>query len=161
MTGFNMVELMVVMTILAVLAAFAAPEFQSTIQNYRIRNAADELEYSIQYARTEAIRRGRNVVIQRANCPAANWGCGWRAFVDTDNDQVQDAGEPTVRETAAPRDISIVLGSFMGTARLRVDPFGETRNPGTFTIDTANGNSSECTLLVMSSGLRIRRQPCP
>lgn len=162
MAGFNMAELMVVMTILAVLAAFAGPEFQDTIQNYRIRKAADELEFSIQYARTEAIRRGRNVVIERSNgCPAANWGCGWRVYVDNDNDQVQDPGEVTVRESSAQRDISIALAGFQNTAWFRVDPFGEARNPGTFTVTSLNNSSTECTQMVLSAGLRIRRQPCP
>jgi type IV fimbrial biogenesis protein FimT len=54
--GFTVVELMVTVTIVAILAAVAAPSFMGMINTNRLAAQSNELLSAIQYARTEAVR---------------------------------------------------------------------------------------------------------
>lgn len=55
--GFSLIELMVTMTIFAVLAAMAAPSLSQYTENMKTLAAAESLYASLQQTRTEAIRR--------------------------------------------------------------------------------------------------------
>ena len=63
--GFTAIELMVVIGILAVLAGLAGPSFTLMIESWRVRNATEALRSSLQIARSEAIKRGGMVAIQK------------------------------------------------------------------------------------------------
>ena len=86
MRGFTAIELMVVVAIMAVLAALAAPSFTPLMEGWRVRQATEALQSTIFYARSEAIKRGGNVAIQKlpnntGGCTTATtnqaWDCGW------------------------------------------------------------------------------------
>lgn len=59
--GFNLIEVIVSMALMAVLMGLAVPFLSSSTQNARIRSTADSLAASLQTARTEAIRRNAPV----------------------------------------------------------------------------------------------------
>lgn len=59
--AFSLTEMVITVTVLAILAAIAAPSFQETIQKRRVIGAAEELAANLQYARTEAIKGNRSV----------------------------------------------------------------------------------------------------
>jgi len=85
--GFTAIELLVVIGVLGVLFALALPSFQSLFERFRVRQAVEGLQSTLYYARSEAIKRGGNVTVQRlpstpsSNCTLASltgeWGCGW------------------------------------------------------------------------------------
>ena len=96
--GFTLVELLVVVTISAILIAAAVPAFQWTIARNRIADATNLLLSNFEYARMEASRRGNTVSICRTldpnaapACSAAasatvdgnDWASGWLVFEKT------------------------------------------------------------------------------
>jgi type IV fimbrial biogenesis protein FimT len=68
--GFTLIEILVSISILAILTAIAVPQFNNLTKRYRIQAIRDELIASLQWARSEAIRRGTDVILVRntANC---------------------------------------------------------------------------------------------
>lgn len=55
--GFTIIELLLVVVIVAVIAALAAPNFGSTYARIQLRKAADDLAYRMRYAQSYAITR--------------------------------------------------------------------------------------------------------
>jgi type IV fimbrial biogenesis protein FimT len=65
--GFTLVELMVAITLLAVLLGLAVPWFGTMIRNSRIRSVSEALQNGLRTAQTEAVRRNRQVVFSLTN----------------------------------------------------------------------------------------------
>jgi type IV fimbrial biogenesis protein FimT len=59
--GFTLIELMVVMALVAIILAIAAPSFTTTVTKRRMEGVAAELSTDIQYARSEAAQRNAAV----------------------------------------------------------------------------------------------------
>ena len=59
--GFTMIELMIVVAVIAVAVALAAPSFRGLLAKKRIEGVASELATDLQYARSEAVSRNATV----------------------------------------------------------------------------------------------------
>lgn len=59
--GFSLIELMIGITIMAILLGVAMPSFQTWLRNTQIRNAAEAITNGLQRARAEAVSRNTNV----------------------------------------------------------------------------------------------------
>lgn len=113
--GFTAIELMVVISIVAILAALAAPSFTPLIERWRVRSAAEGLQSSVYFARSEAIKRGGKVVLQKLpdgtnGCVASNtqdWNCGWYVCEDTDGNDSCGSSEPVLQRFDAPLKLEI------------------------------------------------------
>lgn len=64
--GFTVVELMMGITVAAILVAVAAPQMSVFVQNSRIRASSESLQYGLSLARAEAVRLNRNVEFVRS-----------------------------------------------------------------------------------------------
>lgn len=65
--GFTLIELVVVITIIALIATFAAPGFATWIANTRIRSVTETLQNDLRLAKTEAIKRNRQIAFVLTN----------------------------------------------------------------------------------------------
>lgn len=82
--GFSLIELMITVVIAAILLAVAIPGFRSIIQNNRLVTSANQLVTGLTVARSEAVKRGREVVIRPTT--GTNWSTGWQVRVDLNDD---------------------------------------------------------------------------
>jgi prepilin-type N-terminal cleavage/methylation domain-containing protein len=83
--GFTAVETMVVVLILAILAAFAAPAMNGLIRTQKVRSAAYDIFADLTYARSEAINRGHDILVSSSG--GTDWVSGW-ALRDTVSGEV-------------------------------------------------------------------------
>ena len=88
-------ELMITVVVLAILLAVGIPSFRDLIMNNKIRSGTSELVGVLQFARTEAIRRGSSILVSALdNSSATNeWGKGLVVWADVDDDGTYDVGE--------------------------------------------------------------------
>lgn len=62
-TGFTIIELMITITIIGIISAFAYPAMQRQIAEMKIKNAANQLENGLKQARADAIVYRSPVVV--------------------------------------------------------------------------------------------------
>jgi len=71
--GFTIIELIVTVTLVAILVGLSAPSFTAWIKNSQVRTVAEALQNGIKTAQAEAVRRNRQVVMSFTNAtPALN-----------------------------------------------------------------------------------------
>ncbi len=106
--GFTLVELVVAMSLIAIMSLAALQGFNTVVESLRVKNATYDLFAAMQLAKSEAIKRNVNVTIT----PASTWENGW---------DIASGGElilrqppiPGVRMTGGPADVT-----FTRTGRL-------------------------------------------
>ncbi|MDC8771585.1 GspH/FimT family pseudopilin [Roseateles albus] len=159
--GMTLIELMVTLTIAAVLMAVGAPAFSTWLQNTRIRTTAESIVSGLQYAKSEATTRNTTVRFQLtssvdATCVLSLNGTSWvvdLADAGAANDSVEgscnsapsDTVQPAILQTRAGRDGSgntTVTASasnviFNGLGRLAPAP------AAAITINVNNTNSDD------------------
>lgn len=87
--GFTLIELMVTMAIAAILMTVAAPSFVAFQQNAELTSLTNSLLATINTARSEAMKRGRNAMVIPAN--GVDWYHGITVFVDLNGNNAYDA----------------------------------------------------------------------
>jgi type IV fimbrial biogenesis protein FimT len=96
--GFTMIELMVTVSIAAIMMTVAIPSFVELIRNSRLTTQANDFVLSLMYAKSEAIKRNQSVVVcssaDGASCAnSVNWEQGWIVYQDANQDGAVDSNE--------------------------------------------------------------------
>lgn len=90
-----------VVVVIGILAALAAPNMSSFLLRNQVATQINELVGDINLARSEAVKRGIPVALcassNQSSCNSTNWANGWLVWVDTDGDKALDSGEPVIR----------------------------------------------------------------
>jgi type IV fimbrial biogenesis protein FimT len=111
-SGFTAIELMVVVSIVAILAALAAPSFTPLIERWRVRQAAENLTSSLYFARSEAIKRGGGVALDATG----GWDQGWKVT------HTQNGATTDLQINSAPQKTAIAQNN--GKTMLFIDRWG-------------------------------------
>ena len=123
--GFTLVELIITLTIAGILAALAVPAMQTFILDQRLTTQANDFIADLSTARSEAVKRGSNVVVcnqggsvASPSCGSgASWASGRVIFVDSipsSGNGVLDNGEAVLR-VQQPLEGNNTLNSIGGT----------------------------------------------
>jgi len=109
-SGFTLVEMLVVIAITAILLAVGVPSFTYMIDRNRVAAEVNEMLADLALTRSEALARRGRVIFCRstdptaatAQCDAAatDWNAGWIVFIDdttTGTAYQRDAAEAVVR----------------------------------------------------------------
>jgi type IV fimbrial biogenesis protein FimT len=98
--GFNLVELLVVITIASILMGIGVPSYRYVTNSNRVASEVNALLGDMMIARSEAIKEGQTVTVcpskDGATCDAntTDWSEGWIVFTDFNANGTVDAGAP-------------------------------------------------------------------
>jgi type IV fimbrial biogenesis protein FimT len=91
--GFTLAEILIVIAIIGIIAAFGMPAMSKLLAGQAVRSAAYDLFADLIYARGEAIARGTNVTINSA--AGNNWKDGWSIRDDVANSVLREQSART------------------------------------------------------------------
>jgi type IV fimbrial biogenesis protein FimT len=165
--GFTAIELMVAVSIVAILIALAGPSFTLLIERWRVRDATNAMTDTLYLARAEAIKRGGQIGIQKLpkttpGCKLANtneeWGCGWFIFEDSNADGKWQSTETKIQTIITPANTNVIHKS--GGISIKVDRYGMMSGLNAkgfiFAPEPAGISSPATQGICMSSGGRIK-----
>jgi type IV fimbrial biogenesis protein FimT len=148
--GFTLIEVIVVVALLGIVAAIAAPSFRSFIGTMNSKSAAFDLISDLTIARSEAIKRNANTTLAPV---AGSWTNGW---------QVLDAGGATLYQRAALSSNLSVSGAtavvFQPNGRLTIDTDDAIRK---WSISsTISGVTARCVVIGPTGSARSKPDSC-
>lgn len=143
--GFTLIELMVTLTIAAILLSVAAPSFVTMIKNNRITTTTNDLLADLALARSEAAKRGQSASIcisDGTSCTGTNWLAGRIVFSDAGTVGTKDGNDQILRVTEAiGNNTTITSSGFSTTGYIRYNAMGQLGTNGSFKIcDDRTGN---------------------
>lgn len=163
-----MIELMVVLSIAAILASLAVPSFRSVIQNNRLTTQANELAGTLNFARSEAIKRGGRVTVcastNQATCTSGTaWGGGWIAFADINGNSTFDVGTDTLLRVRGTLEGGSTLAGTATALQYRPNGFLNAGAAVAYTLTTpgCTGNEKRIINVAITGRLGVVRATCP
>jgi len=81
--GFTLVELLVVISVAAILASLAVPSLRATLQNNQLDTVSNQLVASLATARSEAVRAPDATVLVSNPQGSQFWNAGWTTTAQT------------------------------------------------------------------------------
>lgn len=167
--GFTLTELLVVLTIVAVLATVGMPSMAAITDSIRLSSASNVFLSNLHLARSEAIKRNGRVVLCKSadgvSCAGSGgWEQGWLVFHDANNNGTLDSGESVI-ERAQP-----LAGNLRLTGNLNVASYvsfvstGATKlvgggfQAGSLTLCRQSASGGEARQIILNAAGRPRIQ---
>jgi type IV fimbrial biogenesis protein FimT len=151
--GFTVVELMVALIVLIVLIAMAAPAFTKIVANQRVRNASFDMFSALNYARSEAVKRGVPISLRAGATSNGAWTTGWR---------ITDAGGGLLRSWGARSGLAMSESASLATVTFGRDGRLTTASPriGIAPAETVDGVTSRCVTVDLSGRPTTKTGAC-
>lgn len=159
MTGFTLLELMIVVSVLAISLLLVAPSFSNLLMDNRQLSAVYAMRATLNKARSEAITRRAPVVVcgsmDGLTCGGSkDWSNGYLAVLGQDDSVVVDENNPAALRLhweARPNPQIRVLS---GRDFIRFDPMGAALgNAGTLVFCDTRGPAEARGLVLSNAGV--------
>lgn len=154
--GFTLPELMIVVAVIAILAAMAAPSFKDTFQAQRVEGATEALLAALQNAKAEAIKTNSTMRIvfkpDTVGVSHSTWCYGMTKAGDAtcvctaDADATNDCATGSVVQST---DYAGVKLRYNTDAFRTFNPLRGTSNGGTVTFDGGNNKMLGVSILTI------------
>ena len=148
--GFTLIDLIITLSVLAILLAIGLPNFSSHIQQTRVKTATNSLFEAIQLTRGQAISSNKRTTLRKQN----EWNEGWEIFIDKNNNGVRDINETIVQRHEKLKGIKIITDSklknyvsYIGT--------GESRNASGSTAGALQMGSLKVCPIIKGKGYQL------
>lgn len=169
--GVTLYETLVALAVIATVALIGIPALQSVLASTRLVTATNTLVTALYVTRSEAIKRGRRVVLcpsrdQRSCTRAGDWHVGYVLFVDDNGNRRLDGGEALLQVFDAPTGVTV--RSSAGRLQVTYLPNGLASGSNLSFAVCARGAGAGRAVVVSNTG-RARvaqrmpdgRLPCP
>ncbi len=150
-TGFTLVELIVVIGIVGIVATLAVPSYQQLLERNRIKEAAESLRADMQFARTQAIKLSKDIIVTRNTGNNGAWCYGFN-LADEDGDDVDVPCDCTQNDNTQEDfcDFKRILGTQFNQTNL-LSQSGNT----TFTFRRGTANAGNTCFSTSRYRLRV------
>jgi type IV fimbrial biogenesis protein FimT len=154
-SGFTLIELMVTISIAAILGTLALPSYTAIMTKQRLSNENTNLMLDFVLARGEALTRSTRVTVCQsadgATCSNGGWETGRVVFVDRTTAGSIDAGDEILKVSAA-----IASGDVMSAGATTAISYNAAGIPSTnITIITCKSGYTGAKLMIYPTG-RLR-----
>lgn len=165
--GYSLLELLVVLTVGAILLSIAVPSMTGMLNTQRSISLANSFLSSLNLARIEAIKRNARAVLCKSadglSCAGSGgWEQGWILFHDANNNAALDHGEQVIEQQGAVSQGLRLTGNTPVADYVSYSPSGSAKlisgafQAGTFTLCLVPVSSADVRQIVLSSTGRAR-----
>ena len=95
--GFNIIELMITVMIVAILTALALPNFVQFLRRMQVSGVKNDLISDVNFAKAEAAKRGYPVGIYSLS-GSTDWSTGWAVWADSNLDGLITGADTMLRQ---------------------------------------------------------------
>ncbi|MBD3635063.1 MAG: GspH/FimT family pseudopilin [Methylophaga sp.] len=158
--GFTVIELMIVLSVLAIISATALPSFRSLLIEIEVDGQINKLVSTLQLARSEAVKHNQVVTICKSldgqNC-GGNWSDGWLMFVDNNADGHKNTAEIALTSAQLIDGYTLSWSAFGSNNYIRFRQNGLTSSHnGSFILCPVNLDSRFARAVIISKTSRVR-----
>ena len=167
LSGFTLIEMLIAVTVVAILLTIGIPSFRYVTNSNRIAAEINGLLGDMQFARAEAIKEGLPVTVcvsaDGATCSGVNvntWQNGWIVFSDLNGNAVVNtaAGDVVLRvQTPFSSTDTFVATNNVGAVTFNREGYANGIANGTLIAlhDSTNNNSWTRCLSINLSGMML------
>lgn len=161
--GFTFIELLIALTVAAIMLSIAIPNYNTLMMNKRITTQANSFLSSVALARSEALKRVDRVTVCKSSdgqicTTTGGWEQGWIVFVDSNSSGTVNTGEDVLRVVSQLAGGNTLRGSDDVDDFITYVQTGHTQSfqAGTFALCDSRGAGNHARELSLSATGRLR-----
>ena len=162
-SGVTLIELMIAVALFAIVLTIGIPSFTTVIENNSLATNLNTLIATLNFARSEAVKRGNQISVCKSsdgvNCGGAGtpgYEEGWIVFVNKNKDTTRDvATEELIRVHEELSEGMTLRGNINYKNIISFKPTGEATNIGRFVLCKENNLKKSRVIFIIRTG-RVR-----